>query len=343
MISNDALRKTAKQFFIHSPGDLSQSYVRWAEKLQAEPGVDYGCVLDNHLVPLHPGDLMAVVARPGHGKTSWMAYMTKKVAREIVTAGQDDRVAVYVTWEQTVEEIEAYFQSAGNYSSTDMAWGKVPIDDIRKTAVKRGGLPIWTLGKSKRHEGIRRPEMTMDYVYAAIEGMYEDYGKRPALLCLDYVQIMPMDRSREKSSQVDEAIRQAKELAINVGLPVIIGVQAGRQVDNYKNQIPVMADAQWSSSIEQVADKQIGIWRPIKSRDPSDSPMIKVGANEYANDEELFVIRLLKQRFAVGYGVWAVKFKPQTLELYDYDPARARHEDSNGYFPEPEYDRELNF
>jgi replicative DNA helicase len=271
------------------------------------------------MLPLHPGDLMAVVARPGHGKTSWMAYMTRKTARDLVKRGDNDKVAVYVTWEQTVEEIESYFQSAGNYSSTDMAWGKLPMKTIKQTAVKRAGLPIWVFGKSKRHEGIKRPEMSMDYVYAAIESMQEDYGKKPVLLCLDYVQIMPMDKRREKTGQVDEAIRAAKELAINVGLPIIIGVQAGRQVDGYKNEIPTMSDAQWSSSIEQVADKQIGIWRPIKSRDESESPTIKIGGIDYNNDEDLFVVRLLKQRFAVGYGAWAVRFKPQTLELYDYE------------------------
>lgn len=319
MISNDQTRKVAKQFFVHSPADLSQSYVHWAEKLKNEPGIDYGCVLDKFMLPLHPGDLMAVVARPGHGKTSWMAYMARKTARELITKGDEDKVVVYVTWEQTVEEIEAYFQSAGNYSSTDMAWGRVPLDTIKRTAVKRANLPIWVFGKSKRHEGIKRPTMSIDYVYAAIESMEQEYNKKPVLLCLDYVQIMPMDNRKEKSSQVDDAIRQAKELAINVGLPIIIGVQAGRQVDGYKNQIPVMADAQWSSSIEQVVDKQIGIWRPIKSRDPAESPMINVSGVDYTNDENLFVIRLLKQRFAVGYGAWAVKFKPQTLELWDYD------------------------
>jgi replicative DNA helicase len=319
MISDKQKRDVAKKFFVHNPSDLSQSYVNWAEKLQNDPGIDYGCVLDKYMLPLHPGDLMAVVARPGHGKTSWMAYMTRKTARDLVKRGDNDKVAVYVTWEQTVEEIESYFQSAGNYSSTDMAWGKLPMKTIKQTAVKRAGLPIWVFGKSKRHEGIKRPEMSMDYVYAAIESMQEDYGKKPVLLCLDYVQIMPMDKRREKTGQVDEAIRAAKELAINVGLPIIIGVQAGRQVDGYKNEIPTMSDAQWSSSIEQVADKQIGIWRPIKSRDESESPTIKIGGIDYNNDEDLFVVRLLKQRFAVGYGAWAVRFKPQTLELYDYE------------------------
>lgn len=316
MITDTELRKTASRFFVHNPGDLSQSYVRWAERLQTEPGIDYGCILDKHIIPLHPGDVMAVVARPGHGKTSFMAYMTRRVAQQI---GDTDKVAVYVTWEQSVEEIEAYFQSAGHYSSTDMAWGRVPMQDIKTRAVKRAGLPIWIFGESKRHEGVKRPLMTIDYVYAAIESMQEDYGKRPALLCLDYVQIMPVNKSQDKTAQVDEAIRQAKELAIRIGLPVIIGVQARRQVDDYRNPIPTMADAQWSSSIEQVADKQVALWRPIRTADPSERPTVNIGGVEYTNDEDLFIVRLLKQRFDAGYGAWAMRFRPESLQLCDYE------------------------
>ncbi len=104
-----------------------------------------------------------------------------------------------------------------------------------------------------------------------------------------------------------------------MGLPIIIGVQARREVDHYKHQIPTLSDAQWSSSIEQIADKQIAIWRPIKTHDPSDEPFIEVGGNSFTNDESLFVIKLLKQRFERGYGVWAVRFEPQTLKLHDYE------------------------
>jgi replicative DNA helicase len=324
MIADTQLRNTAKQFFVQSPADLAQSYVNWAKRLQTDPGITYGCILDKHMIPLHPGDLMAVVARPGHGKSSFMAYMAKKTAQDIVARRGGDKkeckeCVVYVTWEQTTEEVEAFFQSSGNYSSTDMAWGRVPMNDIIKGSVNRVNLPIWVFGESKRHEGKKRPKMSIEYVYAAIESMAEDYNVKPVLMCLDYVQIMPTPVNENKTMQVDEAIRQAKELAIRMGLPIIIGVQARRAVDTYKNQIPIMSDAQWSSSIEQVADKQIALWRPIKSSDPIDQPTINVGGVDYANDEDLFVIRLLKQRFDIGFGAWAVRFKPHTLQVYDYD------------------------
>lgn len=312
-------RETARKFFVHDPATLSASYVNWAERLQTEPGVDYGCILDKYIVPLHPGDLMAVVARPGHGKSSWMAYMARKTAHDIIKRKVKDEVVVYVTWEQTVEEVEAFFQSGSDYTSSDVAWGRVPMETVRRKAIQRPHLPIWVYGESKRHEGIRRPRMTVDYVYESIESMREEHGKRPVLMCMDYIQIMPTDGAKEKLTQVDQAINDAKQLAMRMGLPIIVGVQARREVDSYKNPIPTLSDAQWSSSIEQVADKQIAIWRPIKTHDPAEEPFIKIAGTEYTNDENLFVIKLLKQRFERGYGVWAVRFRPETLEVNDYD------------------------
>ena len=316
MLSDADLRKTARQFFVQNPSDLAQSYVAWAERLQTDKGITYGCVLDKFLLPLHPGDLMAVVARPGHGKSSWMAYMARRTAEQLTDPSE---VVVYVTWEQTAEEIEAFFQSSKDYTSTDMARGIVHIDRIRQKAVKRASLPVWVFGESKRHEGIKRPSMSVDYVYAAVESMQEDYGVRPVLMCLDYVQIMPSVKGLEKTTQVDESIRQAKELAIRMGIPVIIGVQAARRVDGYKDEQPKMADAQWSSSIEQIADKQISLWRPIRTMSDKDNPQVTINGIGYEVDGDLLVIALLKQRLAAGYGRWPVKFTPQTLEMFDYD------------------------
>lgn len=324
-------RETARTFFVHTPEDLSQSYVQYARRIQSEPGIQYGCVLDKFIRPLRPGDVMAVVARPGHGKSSWMAYIARKTALDIAARSKQngstphqEEAVVYVTWEQTVEEIEAFFQSGKEYSSTDMAWGRVPIEKIERGAVKRGRLPVWMFGESKRHEGIRRPKMTIDYVYEAIEAMQEEYGVRPALMCMDYVQLMPLNETRRKQEQVDEAINNAKQLAMRLGLPIIIGVQARRDVDAYKNPIPTLADAQWASAIEQVADIQLGLWRPIKTHDPVLDPKIKVGGAVFDNHEDLFVIRLLKQRFDAGYGTFAVRFRPQTLEVWDYDVSQQR-------------------
>jgi len=308
----------ARRFFLHSPADATQSYVHWAERLANEPGITFGCVLDNFVIPLHPGDLMAVLARPGHGKSSWMAYMARREALDIVKRGKQDKQAViYISWEQPIEEIEAFFQSGDAYTSSDMAWGRVPLDKIKQRAIKRVNLPVWTVGASLRHANIKKPTMTVDMVYQAIEAMYEEYGISPTLVLLDYLQIVPAGPG-ERRDQVTEATYNAKRLAMQIGAPIIAGVQAARSVDAYKKPLPTMSDAQWSSAIEQTADKQISIWRPSKTHPIDDHPVIDIAGVDYFNDEDLFVIKLLKQRFERGFGIWAVRFKPQTLELFDY-------------------------
>lgn len=312
----------ARRLLLHSPADIAQSYVQWAEKLQTEPGITYGCIMDKFVIPLHPGDMMAVVARPGHGKSSWMAYMARKAAYEIVKRGADDEVVVYVSWEQPIEEIEAFFQSGNGYSSSDLAWGRAPMESIIKGEVKRAGLPIWMIGNSLRHAHVKKPRLYADMVYEAIQALYYDYGKRPVLLLFDYIQIMPVKGNKAKTEQVAEAAYQAKELFTSTGAAGIIGVQAGRAVDQYADQIPTMKDAQWSSAIEQTADKQIGVWRPSRTHDPAKVQTIELNGTHYTNDESLFVIRLLKQRFEAGYGTWAVRFTPQTLALHDYETRR---------------------
>ena len=310
----------ARRFYLHTPADANQAYVHWAEKLATEPGISYGCVMDDYIIPLHPGDLMAVVARPGHGKSSWMAYMAKREAAEIIKRKTlDTEAVVYVSWEQPIEEIEAFFQSGDDYNSSDMAWGRVPLDIIKRKAIKRAGLPIWTIGHSLRHANFKKPTLTVDIVYEAIESMYHEFGIRPTLVCLDYLQIVKTDKGGDRLVQVTEATYAAKELAMKVGAPIIAGVQAGRKVDDYKKPVPTMSDAQWSSAIEQTADKQISLWRPSKTHSKEDYPTVEVGGVDYYNDEDLLVIKLLKQRFERGFGVWAVRFQPHTLQIWDYE------------------------
>lgn len=304
--------ETAAEFFLHSPAQSSTRYVQWAEWLQTAPKIDYGCILDKYVIPLHPGDLMAVVARPGHGKSSWMAYMARRTARKM----EPNKCVVYVSWEQPVEEIEAFFQSGEHYNSTDLAWGRVDMDKVKEQSVKRVNLPIWMIGHSLKDTDKRKPPMTVEMVYEAIRAMRYEYGYEPVLVCLDYLQNIPVPGTKERTQQVTEATIQAKHLAMEIGVPIIGGVQASRETDRRSVQIPTMADAQHSSAIEQTADKQIALLRPSKIL--SGGEMMEVGDREYMVDDNLLVIKLLKQRLEKGFGVWAVHFEPHTLAMNDY-------------------------
>lgn len=306
-----------ENLFIHSPAQSTTRLVQWAEWLKVAPKIDYGCVLDKHIIPLHPGDVMAILARPGHGKSSFMAYLAKRTAQKIVERGEaSNKCVIFFSWEQPVEEIEAFFQSGESYSSTDLAWGRVDLETVKKQAIKRVNLPIWLGGHSIANASKRQPEMTIDRIYEGIREMKYNHGYDPILICFDYLQIIPVQGAKERAQEVAEATYQAKQFAKSMGAPVVIGVQAKRDVDNRSNPMPMMADAQWSSALEQVADKQIALLRPIKVMDEGEQ--FTIGKKDYTVDKYLMVIKLLKQRFDEGAGMWPLHFKPQTLEVKDY-------------------------
>lgn len=305
-------------FFLHPPAQSTSRYVQWYEKLLNTPGIDYGCILDKRVIPLHPGDLMAVVARPGHGKSSFMAYLAKRAANQIMAQGtEDNQCVIYVSWEQPVEELEAFFQSGSNYNSTDLAWGRVPLDIVKEHSIKRVNLPIWMIGYSIGDADKKKPPMTIELVYDTIRAIRYEYSLQPTLILLDYLQIIPVGGKRmERVEQVTEAVINSKHLAKDIGVPIIAGVQASRSADRHKSSPPTMDEAQWSSAIEQTADKQISLLRMSKAMDMGE--MVDIGGHEYEVTDNLLAIKLLKQRFDSGSGLWAVNFEPQTLTMADY-------------------------
>jgi len=150
--------------------------------------------------------------------------------------------------------------------------------------------------------------------------MEADYGVKPSLVLLDYVQIIPVQRASERVNQVSEAVIRAKELAQRIGVPIVAGVQARREVDSYKVPIPEKADAQWASSIEQTVDKLFGLWRPTLSPGFKDKTIdLEEMDGSLLVSPELLILRMLKQRFEDGRWTWALHFAPQYLKLCEME------------------------
>lgn len=310
---------------VHTPAELAQEYVAWAEHIQADPGVRFGVpAIDKKVIPLRPGDLVSVLGRPGSGKSSLLAYFAREHAKQIVANGKgNEEAVVYVTWEQSAEELEAFFQTSGDCSATDIAWGRVDLDIVKRQAVKRAAVPIWVIGHGIGRANLPTPRMTTEAVLKAIETMEaEPFRIKPTLLLFDYMQLVPVARARDRVQQVTEVPILIKELALRVGAPAIVGVQASRDVDRRAVKIPEMRDAQWASSIEQTSDKVFGLWRPYETEGPG-SPPIELGDRRYDVNERLFIIRMLKQRFDRGRHTWAMYFEPEYLRLAELEVQRA--------------------
>ena len=294
---------------VHTPAELAREYVEWAERIRDNAGIRWNVpTIDEHVIPMRPGEEIAIIARPGQGKTSLLAYF----ARETAKRAKEGEAVVYVTWEQSAEELEAFFQTDGKYSISDIAWGRADLEAVRKQAVKRAAVPIWVIGHGIGRAGQKAPRMTPDVVLGAIETMQADFGIRPVLMLFDYMQLIPVDNARDRIQQVTEVPHRIKELALRVGAPAIVGVQASRAVDEREIKLPEMQDAQWASSIEQTCDKVFSLWRPFQTEDVDE---VQVGDDWYQVNERLLLVRMLKQRGDKGRWTWGLYFQPEYLKL----------------------------
>jgi len=91
---------------------------------------------DIGFLPVLPGEMVSIIARPGNGKTAFLMRTAReraRIIREKAAAGDEDakrRVVIYVTYEQPVEELNAFHLAASmseqnRLSVTAMAMGKV--------------------------------------------------------------------------------------------------------------------------------------------------------------------------------------------------------------------------
>lgn len=304
---------------VHTPAESSTNFVAYAEKRAAGGGLTWGISgIDRHITPMHGGDVIALTARPGHGKSSVAAFLARRTGKLIMERGDEHKCAVYVTWEQGVEEIETFFQIGdGKFTASDVAWGRADLGDIRKAAIKRLTLPVFIIGKSVARRGTM-PRMTVETVYHSLETMEEDYHIKPELVCMDYIQIVPVERAADRIQQVNEAVIRAKELAIDLDCPIVICTQAGRQVDKYDVKIPAEGDPQWSSGIEQTIDKEFGLWRPWKT-EPHDGPGINVNGRVWPITQNLFIIKNTKQRGEDSGQIFVCHFAPEYVRLAEME------------------------
>jgi len=304
---------------VHSPADLARMHIQYAESIIDQPGIKWGIPgIDKLVIPQRPGNMTVICGRPGHGKSTLLARQAKRTAANLDP--RSGQCVVYVTWEQTAEELEAFFASNDEYTSTDYAWGRVPIEQVKKQTIPRGTLPLWVIGHSLKYAGTKMPQMTPEVVYRAIETMTTGYEHefKPVLLCLDYIQLIPVvGRHSSKVERINDAVIQAKHLAMRVGCPVMVAVQASRAVDDRTIKVPQMHDAQWCSAIEQTTDKFFGVWRPFKTEEPT-RPLVFQGRNIDITPE-LFVLQMSKQRFDEGRHTWMMSFSPAELELVELE------------------------
>lgn len=214
-------------------------------------GLDTGFRDLNRLTQgFHPGQLIIVAGRTGHGKTSLaLNIIANSILRESRKVGlfTIEMSSREVVRRMLLSEAEVDNHLVGTGQAKPKDWDRIMqtaalLAETNLSIDEAGSLTIGDL-RSKAQQ------------LAAGQGI--------DLLVVDYLQIMatPSHRNATKAQEIGDISRGLKSLAKDLNVPVIALSQLSREVDKETNRRPRLTDLRDSGSIEQDADVVLFIWR----------------------------------------------------------------------------------
>lgn len=302
-----------KSNIVYSPlevSNLGQEYLAWKQN-NKEFGVPFFAPkMRDRVYPLFPGEVMSIIARPGHAKTSVMMFWARQRAKWLHENGHDKRAVIYATWEQSVEELHSFYVAAEQkLSITRMAKGDLNEEDwkkIKQASADRISEPLWFIGHSMVRRSGRKP-ITVETLSDAIEKIQSSGdGFDVDCVYVDYLQrITPIGGFENPVIAYSGIMDGLKNIALGFGVPMVVGVQASREVDALKPPIPEQQHAQWTSNIEQSSDRILSLVRPRRYRKEGDM----FGSVKVAGHNQLLT-NVLKQKLGeANFAEW-LSFNP---------------------------------
>ncbi|HEY6020744.1 MAG TPA: DnaB-like helicase C-terminal domain-containing protein [Candidatus Paceibacterota bacterium] len=312
--------KTKPADIIYSPLDVSslgQEYLAW-KRDHKEFGLPFfSKKMRDKVYPLFPGEVLSIIARPGHAKTSVMMLWARQRARWLKENRQEKRAVIYATWEQSIEELHSFYLAAEQgISITKMAKGDLHEEDWKKVeqgTADRVNEPLWFVGHSMVRRSGRKP-ITVETLAQAIEKI-QNFGDGFDVdsVYVDYLQrIHPVGGFENPVMAYTQIMTDLKNFALGFGVPMVVGVQASREVEELKVQIPEMHHAQWTSNIEQTSDRVLSLVRPRRYRKEGEM----FGSHKVEGQSQLLV-NVVKQKLGeANFAEW-LKFNPIYNKLDD--------------------------
>lgn len=200
--------------------------------------------LDKILHGLHSPDLIIVAARPGVGKTAFMLNIAQYAA---VKKGIP--VAVFNLEMSNEQLVKRLISSEAGIESEKLSTGQLTTEDWNNFAGifdTLGNAPIYFDDET---------DMTVTSIRTKCRKLKLERDIK--LIIIDYLQLTsPGNKnSREnRTTEVSEISRALKVMARELEVPVIVGSQLSRKIEERGDKRPMLSDLRESGSIEQDAD-----------------------------------------------------------------------------------------
>jgi len=295
---------------VFSPNDAVKAALASIEARRNESfkGVILGIPdIDEYLLPGRPGEMIGILGRSKEYKSGLMQYWARQTAEALIAEKNLTECAIYVTWEQSIEEIVLFdLAYAARMNAIDVVQGKLSDEEMRRLRLiegpRRATMPLYLIGHSIA-ERRSRPRLSMKAVEEAIFKLMDTFNLVPRIVFLDYLQQIEPEQGRDRRMEVFHSVYACKDLALSLACPVVMGSQANRE--SYRATdwgIPSFTSSMESSNFEQTCDKMIGTWYPIRTH--PDTPMLETKAGHTLTvNENLLILQVMKQKIGPS-GKW---------------------------------------
>ncbi len=206
--------------------------------------------LDEMTSGLQKGDLIIVAGRPSMGKTCLIMNMVEEAAMK------SDKPALVFSLEMPAEALTMRMMSS---------LGRIDQNKVRTGKLAEGDWPRLTSAVSMLSEA----KLYIDDASALTPGEIRARARRLArehgglsMIGIDYLQLMTTHANKEnRATEISEISRSLKALAKELGVPVVVGSQLNRSLEQRTDKRPIMSDLRESGAIEQDADLILFIYR----------------------------------------------------------------------------------
>jgi replicative DNA helicase len=266
--------------------------------------------MDKFLYCLEPSELIIIGAAPSMGKTSLALEIFKnQIVNEVPAA--------FFSLEMGVTQLLNRMYAVES---------EVPLSNMRTrnlSPLERKKINV-TIGEFERKKKFFIDDRARKISHIANKIRKYVIRHKVKIAIIDYLQLMTCDMGRPSNREQEISIisRTLKELATELGIPIIALSQINRGIHSRAEKRPTLGDLRESGSIEQDADMVIFVHRPAYFELAQGIP--------YVEEAELIIA---KGR-STGVGTVYVKFKSSMTKFISNEQELQTHSDSQGSFPE---------
>lgn len=205
--------------------------------------------LDEAVCGMKPGQLIVIAGRAKMGKTTFAMGLARHVGI------RENKKVLVVSLEMSKTQLMDRILSAE---------GTIPLNSLKDgTASTKFNFELTSASAIAMRSGLRisdRPGLTISRVRAMARRQKRMHGLD--LLMIDHLGLLDGEDPRMNTLQkVSEITRQAKLMANELQIPVLLLSQLNRALEQRPNKRPIASDLRDSGSIEQDADIVMFVYR----------------------------------------------------------------------------------